>query len=446
MLEIEYPHDELAERAVLGGMIARPELIAKALNEELSEEDFYFQEHKKLWALLKGIFSERGIEWDDILFFEFAEKKRVEVNRVLFYALVEEGSTSDVLFESALERIKELSTLRKIRNVALELLKEKELEGVKKRIGLFEEIFKETKTKTKALSELLSEVYENVKVLRARDRLITGAETGFTGLDLMTGGFQKGHLVVVGARPGMGKSSFMLSLALHMAKKGIRVGIFSLEMTAEELTQRMLSMESKIMLKKLRTGQITDEEFEVLTQKAIELRRLSVWINDRADMTPLDLRIELRKNSTDVVFVDYLQLLKSAEKYYTRQEEVSRISQSLKAMAKDFGVCVIALAQLNRQVEQRADKRPNLSDLRESGAIEQDADIVMFLHRPEYYRKNAPENQGRAEIILAKNRHGPTGTVVAFFDAETTAFRPIQSEQEQRITEDREELEDEIDF
>lgn len=329
MLEIEYPHDELAERAVLGGMIARPELIAKALNEELSEEDFYFQEHKKLWALLKGIFSERGIEWDDILFFEFAEKKRVEVNRVLFYALVEEGSTSEVLFESALERVKELSTLRKIRNVALELLKEKELEGVKKRIGLFEELFKETKTKTKALSELLSEVYENVKVLRARDRLITGAETGFTGLDLMTGGFQKGHLVVVGARPGMGKSSFMLSLALHMAKKGIRVGIFSLEMTAEELTQRMLSMESKIMLKKLRTGQITDEEFKVLTQKAIELRRLSVWINDRADMTPLDLRIELRKNSTDVVFVDYLQLLKSAEKYYTRQEEVSRISQSL---------------------------------------------------------------------------------------------------------------------
>lgn len=444
MLELELERDELAERAVLGGIIADPELTAKALEEGLKEEDFFFEEHKKLWALLKEIFLERGTEWDDVLFFEFAEKKGVNLNRTLFYAILEEGATG-VLFQEALRRVKELSSLRRVKSLALEILKETDLERVKSRIGLFEEVFRAGKSNAKHLMELLSEVYEHVKGLRQREKLVVGAETGFKELDLATGGLQKGHLVVVGARPGMGKSSFMLCLALHMAKKGVKVGIFSLEMTAEELTQRLLAIESGMMLKKIRVGQLLDGEFEKITETTIELRRLPIWINDRADLTPVDLRIELRKNPAEVVFVDYLQLLKSVDRYYTRQEEVSRISQSLKAIAKSFRVCVVALAQLNRQVEHRADKRPNLSDLRESGAIEQDADVVMFLHRPEYYGKKT-DNHGKAEIVLAKNRHGPTGTVVAFFDAETTAFRPIQSEQEQRITEDREELEDEIDF
>ncbi|MEM1672925.1 MAG: replicative DNA helicase [Archaeoglobaceae archaeon] len=421
---VEEPFDELAERSVLGGIIVEPEQIAIALEYSLSEEDFYFPHHRELYSLLLGIYQERGSDWDDVVFLDYAQKKGFQIERTLLYSLVQEGSVGS-LFESAVAIVKEKSGLRKARELALRILKAQDLVPIKDAIEGLENIFTQNTSEFDHIGKLLSAEYERLTKARQENRLITGITSGFLDLDLMLTGFQRGQLVVVGARPGMGKSSFMLSLALNMAREN-KVGIFSLEMTKEELTQRLLAMSTGIGLRNIRTGQLSDEDMELITQRALELRRLNLYIHDNPSMSVIDLRVAIRQKNLDVIFVDYLQLLKSTRRYNTRQEEVADISRGLKALAKQMDVCVIALAQLNRQVEGRASKRPTLSDLRESGAIEMDADIVIFLHRPEYYKSNpSEEEKGIAEVIVAKNRQGAVGVLKMRFVPETTAFIPL---------------------
>jgi replicative DNA helicase len=266
---------------------------------------------------------------------------------------------------------------------------------------------------------------------RKAERLITGLPSSFLDLDKLTAGFQPSDLVVIAARPGMGKSSFMLSIALHLAlTEKVPLAIFSLEMSKEQLAMRAVSMLSGVPLQSIRHGFVKDEEWEKIVKAALEISSREIYIDDNPNLTTTELRVKSRKlkkeKGVGAIFVDYLQLLKTPYRFATRQEEVAEISRSLKALAKELQIPVIALAQLSRQVEQRSDKRPQLADLRESGQIEQDADLIIFIHRPEYYKKKPlPEEEGIAEIIVAKQRQGPTGLIKLAFNKDTTAFEPL---------------------
>lgn len=420
MLDIEMPFDELAERAILGGLITEPSLFKLAREYELSAKDFYLENHRALYLLLEELFLEKGSDWDDIVLFEKAQKKGIELQKAFVYALVEEASLG-TLFEEALRRVKELSLLRQAKDMALKLLQAKSVEEIKQSTTHLEELFKLQTSSLKPAHELISELYDKLQQARKREKLISGIESGYMELDRLIDGFHKGHLIIIGARPGMGKSSFMLCLAHNFASKGHKVLIISLEMSSQELGERWLSMASSVPLANIRSGMLTEEDMQVITSHAIKLRTYPLWIQDAGMLTPMDIKLLVREIKPDIVFVDYLQLIRYEKPYATRQEEVAYISRFLKALAKDLNVCVVALAQLSRQVEQRSDKRPNLADLRESGQIEQDADLVMFLYRPDYYKKDG-KKEGKAELIIAKNRHGPTGIVGLYFDSKTTGF------------------------
>ena len=272
--------------------------------------------------------------------------------------------------------------------------------------------------------------------------------SGFIDLDKLTAGFQPSDLVVIAARPGIGKSSFMLSVALNIAfEEKLPLAIFSLEMSKEQLMMRMFSMLSGVPLQNIRQGYVNDEDWEKIVRAALEISSRDIYIDDSPSLSTTELRIRSRKlkqeKGVGIIFVDYLQLLKAPYRHATRQEEGAEISRNLKALAKELEVPVVALAQLSRQVEQRADKRPQMADLRESGQIEQDADLILFIHRPEVYKKNPPpEEEGLAEIIVAKQRQGPTGIVKLAFDKDTTAFKPLPSSDSQNV----EEYNPEIDF
>jgi replicative DNA helicase len=248
---------------------------------------------------------------------------------------------------------------------------------------------------------------------------------------MLTTGFHPSDLVIVAARPGMGKSSFMLSMVLNLAfEEKVPLAIFSLEMSREQLVMRMLSMLSGVPLQNIRKGFISEEDWGKLLNAALELSSRDIYIDDNPTLSTTELRIKSRKlkkeKGVEIIFVDYLQLLRPPHRRSSRQEEVAEISRNLKALAKELEVPVVALAQLSRQVEHRSDKRPQLADLRESGQIEQDADLIIFIHRPEYYKKNpSPEEEGIAEIIVAKQRQGPTGIVKLAFIKDTTMFKSL---------------------
>lgn len=421
--------DELAERAVLGGMIIEPSLIARAHLEGLKEKDFFYEEHRKLFALLSDMYERRGEDWDDVVFFADLERNGIEFPPALFYAIAEDGAIGGV-WEEALRRVRELSILREADDVALKfILQAKNLQDLQIAKESLETLIDGLKREERGLREIVSEEIERIKRAKESSQLLRGVGTGFFDLDQKLLGFEGGQLVIVGARPGMGKSSFMLSMALSMAKTHA-VGIFSLEMSAGQLVQRALSILSGVPLQNVRSGFINDEDFQKIVDAGLYLIKLKLSIDDSPVQSVMEIKAKAKWNGHEVVFIDYLQLIRT-DKRNTRQEEVAEISMSLKAMAKQLNIPVIALAQLNRGTEVRSNKRPTLADLRESGQIEQDADVIIFLHRPEYYsrgKKGKDEGDenliGRAEVIIAKNRQGPTGTVELRFDKDTTGFYP----------------------
>lgn len=438
--------DELAERALLGGMLAEPKLIPLALSRGLKEEDFYFDTHRQVFALLKELYQELGESWTDIELFELARKEGIPLEKNFIWALVEEGATSEVLFENALLIVKEHSTLNRLKDIAIKLLKSKSIEDAQK---VREELiaFKEQVLEVQPFDRLLSEAVERIKKLKETERLVVGLETGFFELDQLTLGFEAGNLILVGARPGMGKSSFMLSMALNMAKRGKRVVIFSLEMSAQQCIERMLSMLSDVPLRNIRAGMLKEDDYSRIISSALELRKMHIVLDDTGGRSPLEVRSIAQLKQADIIFIDYLQLITPPKQYSSRQEEVAAISRSLKLIAKDLNIPVVALVQLSRQTEHRSDKRPTLADIRESGQIEQDADIVMFLYRPEYYKKNpSPEEAGLVEVIVAKNRQGACGTVRLRFDKNTTGFYPCPASYSAYSESPEEEIEESIDF
>lgn len=416
--------DELAERALLGGMIVEPKLISVALSRGLKEEDFYFEKHRQVYALLKVLYQEYGENWDDVVALQLARKEGIPLERNFLWVLAEEGATSEVLFESALRIVKEHSTVNRLKEQAIKLLKAKSIEEAQ--VAREELIaFKEEVLEIEPFERIVSEGIEELKLMMESEKLILGLETGFFELDTLTSGFEPGNLILIGARPGMGKSSFMLSIALNMARKGKRVVVFSLEMSKKQILHRIFSLSSGVPLKNIRMGMITKKDFPRIVEAGLELRRLPAQFDFSPARTPVEIRSIAQLKQADIIFIDYLQLITPPKQYSSRQEEVAAISRSLKLIAKDLNIPVVALVQLSRQTEHRSDKRPTLADIRESGQIEQDADIVMFLYRPEYYKKNpSPEEAGLVEVIVAKNRQGAHGTVKLRFDKNTTGFYP----------------------
>jgi replicative DNA helicase len=286
------------------------------------------------------------------------------------------------------------------------------------------------------IKEMLWPTMERIETLQRSGKAITGVPSGFVDLDALTSGFQAAELVVVAARPSMGKTAFCLNVAANAAAEGQGVAIFSLEMSKESLVQRMLTATARVDSHRVRQGTLRDSDFTQLARAAGLLQTYQVWIDDTPSITLLEMRSKARRlkidNDLKLIVVDYLQLMRSPEYSENRVQEISDISRSLKALARELEVPVIALSQLSRASEQRGgERKPILSDLRDSGAIEQDADLVIFIHRPEYYDREDESKRGLAEVMLAKNRNGPTGDVQLKFTREYTRFDSFSNRDEQ---------------
>jgi replicative DNA helicase len=280
------------------------------------------------------------------------------------------------------------------------------------------------------VKDLISAAYDRIEYLYQNKGGVTGIPTGFKDLDRLTAGLQPSDLIIVAARPAMGKTSFALNIALHVALEAkIPVAIFSLEMSREQLIMRMLSSEAGIDGQRLRTGFLDEEDWLLLTTAMARLSEAPIYIDDTPNITVMDIRAKARRlvqeQGQALILLDYLQLVNSRRSFESRQQEITEISRGLKALARELQVPVVALSQLSRAVEQRQDKRPVLSDLRESGAIEQDADVVAFIYRDEYYNPDTETKKGIAEIIIGKQRNGPTGVVQLAFLKDSMRFRDL---------------------
>lgn len=431
------PHSLEAEQSVIGSMIIDSEAIVVA-SEIISGEDFYGKQN--------GILFEAMVELND-------EGKPVDLV-TLQNRLKEKDVPPEI---SSLEFVRDLMdavpTSANIRHYA-NIVSEKAL--LRRLIRLNEEIANACysgKERTEIiLEDTEKKVFDLVQrrntgdfvpirqiVMNAMDQIekasknkgnVTGVATGFIDLDYKTAGMQPSDLVLVAARPSMGKTAFVLNIAQHVAfKLNQSVAVFSLEMSKEQLVNRLFSLESKVNSQHLRTGNLSDGEWESLIESAGVIGRSNLIIDDTPGISISELRSKCRKYKLEfdiqMVIIDYLQLMSGSGRSDSRQQEISDISRSLKALAREIKVPVIALSQLSRAVEQRPDHRPMLSDLRESGAIEQDADVVMFIYRDDYYNKDT-ERKGIAEIIIAKQRNGPIGTVELVWLPDYTKFANLQ--------------------
>lgn len=432
------PHDEEAERAVLGSLIVHTEFVDSFLSK-LKPYDFFNQNNRIVYEAIFEIANNRGQL--DIIVIKDLLSKQNKLDFIGGYSyllqLADEAVPLEIAFQ-LVSIIKEKSTLRALIEASQKIIS-KAKKGDSDINTLLEEveniIFQITENKDSVeyyhLSEVLKDTLRMINDLAKKDTVITGIPTGFYDLDRLTTGFHPGDLVIVAARPGMGKTSFALSIVHHLAVENNEpVAFFSLEMSRHQIVMRLLGEESKIPLKKIRSGFLNNEELTKLTEVSIKMIKAPLFIDDTASLSILDLKAKARRLKKDhnikLIIVDYLQLLHSHRRTENRQQEVAEISRGLKALAKELEIPVIALAQLSRQAELRADKRPQLADLRESGSIEQDADLVLFIHRQEYYKKNpSPQDEGLAEIIIAKQRNGPTGTVHLAFIKEITKFENL---------------------
>ncbi len=422
MLKRILPHNMEAEQSVIGSMLLDRENIAKA-SELISGEDFYNRQYGILFDTMCEL-NDAGSPVDLVTLQERLRSKDVppEVSSLEFVKELLSAPLISANIKSYAEIVAEKAILRKLirlnEDIANTCYAGKEsleyiLEDTEKRV--FQLVQKRTTDSYVPIRQVVMNAMDKIEAAAKNHGNVTGIPTGFLDLDYRTAGMQPSDLVLIAARPSMGKTAFELNLARHAAfKKGLTVAIFSLEMSKEQLVNRMLSMESSVDAQKLRTGQMNDQEWEKLIESAGVIGKSSLIIDDTPGIGIAELRSKCRKykleHDLSIIMIDYLQLMTGNGKTESRQQEISEISRSLKAVARELNVPVIAFSQLSRAVEQRPDHRPILSDLRESGAIEQDADVVMFIYRDDYYNHDS-EKKGIAEIIIAKQRNGPIGTI-----------------------------------
>ena len=416
------PHSVEAEQSVIGSMIMDRDAIMTA-SEVITSEDFYQSQYGVLFDAMLELYNE-GKPVDLVTLQERLREKDVppEISSLEFVRDLLDAVPTSANVRHYATIVQEKSMLRKLIKVNEDIANTCYLAREKT-----EDILEETEKKIFDLLQYRSTgdfVPIKQVVLNALDKIekasknkgtVTGIPTGFIDLDYKTSGFQPSDLILIAARPSMGKTAFVLNVAQHMAfKEGKTVAIFSLEMSKEQLVNRLFSLESKVDSQALRTGNLTDEDWAKLIEGAAVVGKSNLIIDDTPGISIAELRSKCRKfkleHDLGIIIIDYLQLMSGGKHSESRQQEISEISRSLKAVARELNVPVVALSQLSRAVEQRPDHRPILSDLRESGAIEQDADVVMFLYRDDYYNKDT-DKKNIAEVIIAKQRNGPVGTV-----------------------------------
>jgi len=420
------PHSREAEEAVLGAVLINPEAYYDVA-QFLQFDDFYIHRHKWIWQAFSRL-HEKRVPVDFLTVTEELDQMNqlAEIGGPAYISSLISNVPTSLHAEAYGRIVEETAIRRRMLAAANDIAKlayqednsvdtvmdeaEKAIFGVSER---------RMTRDLQSIQQVLSDYYDRIEMLAGRGEELYGVPTGFIDLDRLLAGLQPSDFIIIAGRPGMGKTSFMLSAVKNAAQTYKKhVAIFSLEMSNEQLVQRLLSQETGIDSQRLRTGKLEDDEWPVFTHAIEVLNDTHVFLDDTPALTPLQLRTKARRlhleYQLDLVVVDYLQLMTTGSRNENRVQEVSNISRNLKVLARELNVPVLAAAQLSRAVEQRADKEPQLSDLRESGSLEQDADIVMFIHRPEMYEKDTLR-QNIAQIKIAKHRNGPVGTIELVF-------------------------------
>lgn len=433
------PHNVEAERAVIGAMMLNADAIM-VCSELLTSDEFYQQQYGIIFDALVEMYKD-GVGADLVTLQNKLREKEVtpELYSVEYLGelLASVPTSANVKFYA--EIVHEKAVLRRLIRVSEHVTKdcymdsqplEDILEDTEK--SVFDVIQQRGGSEFEPIRDVVLRTLDSIEKAAKQKGNITGLETGFRDLDAKTAGLQKSDLILIAARPAMGKTAFVLNIAEYVAlHSNSTIALFSLEMSKEQLVKRMLAMNSMVDSQKIRTGDLEDDDWDKLVGSVRKIGNSNLVIDDTSGITASELRSKCRKlkieQGLDLVIIDYLQLMTGAgkRKSDSRQQEISDISRSLKVMARELNVPVIALSQLSRAVESRPDKRPMLSDLRESGAIEQDADIVMFIYRDEYYNPDS-EKKGVAEVIVAKQRSGPTGPVELAWLSQYTKFGNLE--------------------
>ncbi len=429
-----YPQSIEAERALLCSLFLDNSRIGEVL-EIISEDDFFDEKNSSIFKILKELYAD-GVPFDFITVTNAIKEKGLEEKVPSDYVLgLTEFLPAPANTKYYAEIIKKKAILRRLISMSSEIatICYEEPEDIEEVLNIAEkrlfDIVSSKAMRYRSAEELSDDLIEYLESLKNRKTVITGVPSGFKDLDSMTNGFQEGDLIVIAGRPGMGKTSLAVNIALNASLNyGRKIGVFTLEMSARQLALKMIASLSGVDMRKLRTGFFEGGEWDMVVRAIDKLKNAKIYIDETSLLTSIDIRTKARKlkmeKDIDLLIIDYLQLIEGKSSSVNRTQQISEISRSLKILAKELNIPVIALSQLNRAVESREDKRPTPADLRESGSIEQDADIIMLLYRDEVYNKNTKEG-GVAEINIAKQRNGPQGVVKLQFENRIATFRDL---------------------
>ncbi|MGQ9511294.1 MAG: replicative DNA helicase [Thermaceae bacterium] len=431
------PHSLEAEGSVLGAILLDPSVLDELEGLLPSPEAFYSEAHRRIYGAMRDVRT-RGLPVDLVtLSEELSRRGELELVGGLSYLIALQESTPTAAYAEHYARIvAEKWALRRLIQAAGEAMRlayeeAGSLDEILDQAGkkILDVALTEVQTEGRPIRELVHETFEHLEAIFQHKGDQNGVRTGFKDLDELIGTLSPGSLNIIAARPAMGKTAFALTIALHAAKEGVPVAIYSLEMPAGQLVLRMLCSEARIDMNRVRQGALTDRDFSRLVDVAGWLSEMPIFIDDSPDLTLMELRARARRllarENLGLIVIDYLQLISSPTGGgENRQQEIAAISRGLKGLAREMKIPILALSQLSRAVEARPNKRPMLSDLRESGSLEQDADLVMFIYRDEYYNPLS-EKAGIAEIIVGKQRNGPTGVVELQFHAQHVRFNDL---------------------
>jgi replicative DNA helicase len=429
------PQSIEAEQSVLGAILLENEALIKAI-ELLQVDDFYRESHRQIYSAMIGLY-EKNTPVDQITLTEHLKQKNklAEVGGLSYVAELADRIPTAANIEYYAKIVRQKAILRNLIASATGIVAkatsgEENIEDILdfSEKTIFQISEQQIKPSYYPLKSILQSTFKSIERLYEKKQLITGVPTGFADLDEKTSGFQPSDLIIIAGRPSMGKTAFCLNIAQHAATvEKVPTVVFSLEMSKEQLALRMLCSEARIDNHKLRSGHIAENEWGKLTMAAGRLSEASLFIDDTPGMSVFEMRAKARRLKAEhglgMIIIDYMQLMSGSKtRSDSREQEISEISRSLKALAKELNVPVLALSQLNRRLEDRTDKKPQMSDLRESGAIEQDADVILFIYREEVYHRDSEEAKGKAEVIIGKQRNGPIGDIPLTFINEYTRF------------------------
>jgi len=431
------PQNIEAEEAVLGALLIDPDAIIRVATT-LHTDDFYREKHAWIFDVALAL-HERREPIDFLTVCDELERRGQldEVGGPAFITALISAVPTSVNAEHYAHIVERTGTLRRLIDAAghIAALAYQEAEDVDEVVDHAEQILfgvsqRRISRDLVPIKQVLSEYYDRIEYLTRHRGELIGIPTGFTDLDKLLGGMQRSDLLILAARPSVGKTSLALSMAHNAAKKfKQRIALFSLEMSSEQVVQRLISSETRIDSQRLRRGEIAEDEWDRFMKATGDLAETLIFIDDTPGISALELRTKARRLHAefglDLIVVDYLQLMRGDMRSENRVQEISAISRALKALARELNVPVLAISQLSRSVESRTDKKPILSDLRESGALEQDADVVIFIYRDELYNENT-DRKNIADVIVAKHRNGPTGTVALYFQKELALFREAE--------------------